>query len=461
MIRDLKWMIFGGIKWRFRGFLIGVAVGVVLSSFGGDFLRSLVPEAKAAEFADQSYMEGGGETGSDWTRQDLPVVAYSTDMYARYVLMTAQNDGYLSSATFRMAREQAGCDTEQFAVGAFAFIGYDEIGEQLGASSWIDCSDLNIFSTEGNADENFEIGALSEQALYFEEGEQYWLGLNFEQGTISTGPNLNVELSNDFGSVWHVWCADDDCSGDFEIDNSSYPIQVVSYFDTDPTYQEALWTIELGPYFKSEWSAPPSGYYQLDYSCADDGDIYIMSSTFSDTAFYDSSFDCVDGEEGQIVLELGTDESTEWDLALYKSGTRYTQYSIEIFHDDIWTTYTTAGGSVDDENVISSAFSYIWGALIDVPVVGDALALNNLIWRDFIANLGNSDVAVIDIDSDFLGENYDVTIDFYDIVDDVQAELDDNANYESFRILMTTLFWALVIFGFVRSFTHKSEEDGV
>jgi hypothetical protein len=446
MIKDLKWMLFGGIKWRFRGFLIGLTVGFLLGSMGFSGIRDALADESMFEFVPDDSQTMDGYCNRDYVVQGIQVddTGYLTsiDVYAQATYnqsITVSADLYYEEAGWIGALVETWTGVSAYNTGV---VGIDT-----------DWDPLATYTLDWDLSTPFPVDA----------GERFYLVLTTEA---CDNPSILhwATTAYDYVGNWGFCTALTDSSYCNEFPDSEVLSFTLNY-SPDPLNSDPTLFIDQGPYYKSDWSAEPSGYYSLGYNCTEAGTIELYSEALGDSAYYEyGECDPADswGGVGTMLLELDTGTQTDYGIRFYDEyAILTTQYDILIQHDDIWSTYVSEGGDAEDENIVASAFGYIWEALTDVPVVGDALALNSLIWSDFIGNLGSSDVAVLDIDSDFLGENYDVTLDFYDVIDDLQAEIDDNPNYESFRILMTTLFWALMIFGVVRSFTHKSDEDGV
>lgn len=443
MIRDLKYMIFGGIKYRLRGFLIGFTAGVILMAAAPSFISDLIPSANAAATVDISFVP-----------PDSPYTP-SKDYLVQAIEVEAS--GSLTSVSIEAYRNSTLGTTPKIE----NFYIYRGVGD-LNTDSVLVYTDTTDVPISGVAAVYQTYTWTLSTSLDIWAGERYflvWHDSNSFNGTITTASfgYQDYDYSGNYATCDTLWTG---CI-DFSTDRV---LSIETYLELDnPDFNEEVeFYIENGPYLKSEWSAEPSGYYLLDYSCTEAGILSVKSLDLLDTVYnYRLHCDPTDEDEGKGVLQLGldTDETTDWSLKYITdldTPDVNIQYDIIILHEDIWTTYVGLGGDADDGGIVAQAIGTVWDYLKSIPIYGDVIVISDMVVFDFFFHLNSADyTGEFTIDGSFMG----VTINETYNIEALAATVGDSANavngFEAYKGLITSMLLFSVAWSLWHNFSRK------
>jgi len=499
MLKNLKWLVFGSIGYRLKGFLIGVAVGFGLATLAPSaadslkgYLSWLIPSAHAVPYYDWDSSAILDDTNS------MQLTSALTNHYAGGRL-TAFSDGVLSSLQIR-----AGRFDNDAGVGPFTLQIYEaqpegsdwEPGDLIGESAsydfyalpdytnnaWVqaNCVTENLTTINANCPLiNFPVTPESPGSLDFLTGDHFYYFFSHPTSDSDTGirfPRISDQYTDvySFGSYFHAHMENctlpsGTCSS-FSSGNTTGHL-IRSIFDNGNPYNPGVFSIANGPHVSFD-----STIYSLGYFCGSSGDIWGYDpATSSDYSFIDS---CTAGESGYFNVALSGDV-TEWLFQLRIDFLPIGESSATIIHDpnSVWFTgepdglgsldpsltlcnpilyseYITPVSEYDEDEVITqefinwgqgvvySAYSYIVSQLTRLPVIGDAVIVNCLIYQGFISNLTTDPVMTLTANFDgFLDfdDTMEITLDYSAAIEGLQAGVEENPRYEDFRVTMTML----------------------
>ncbi len=230
---------------------------------------------------------------------------------------------------------------------------------------------------------------------------------------------------------------------------------------TPNPFEPNVWSIDYGPYFKADWSAPPSGFFELNYTCTDNGDIWGYSTTFGDTGYYTLGQSCVAGESGTLNLSLHTGESTQWKLAIREIGppeSYIDEYDVHIYHDDIWDAIEVEGFDAENLNLAEQAIYYVWSNFKKIPIYGDGLQITESLTIHFFFKLWDSqDFYTIVLDHTWMGIDLNHTWELGALFSPITDMVDGIPEIDGYKSMLTGILFFLLIWGLFDKLTHKDE----
>ncbi len=446
MIRDLKYMIFGGIKWRFRSFLIGFFLGVAATGLFPSFVQNV----SAAVIEDVSTYEQ-----SDWANSNPTTAAYPYKVQG----VVPTTSGHLDSIDFRFAKNP-GAGGGLFSIQIYDYLNDYQPGNLLGSSTNYTFSSNDLHTSCGSSPYcmvNIPIEAVDGSKLQITEAQAFFIVLEAEDSAAS--PN-NVKWLTQTTSSYegNIASCTDDTFTTCTTPSTSTEVQFILNIDDD--YLEVpTFSIESGPYFASTWG---SGYYDIEYECYEDGDIYGQSDVLLDVSYNSLGVSCVEGDTGTLRLYLDTGNYTDWSLTLYQSGFPTTIYNIDILHDDIWLDGVGADGSpnipalTDDESSLLSGIYSLFEFIEAVPIYGDVYQIGDLMLNEFYLKLDSDDYdGVFTLNGSFMG----VPINQSYNIEAMAASIGDPVNlvtgFSDYKILVTSMLLLLVIISLWHKYTEK------
>jgi len=498
MFKNISYLLFGGIKWRLKGFFIGVAVGMALGSFIPDKLAEWLPsayaEAPAGEYTTNAV---SNVTSGDYGARAFPLSSGGQKHNVSFQV-ESDTEANIESVSFRLARDSAipagaSCpiiDCPHFLIKVYRHAGpstYSEmndipaadrelsLGEFLGASEYIDYDTLPLrtsYTTGSNA------LATAPPVVTYPIYESYLGSLNLEPGD-RVWVMIEAYWAYNTSNEIFAWYSDYDLRGvgaDPLIQMACNTAKTTcAYFNVgsaatgmlsfnwQPTIDvPAYWSIGYGPYVSSSDIT-----YNLPYYCFQAGTIWGYDPDV-DLDYIDLGIDCTADEAGFLNLDLSS-EATPWELVFEPAtnpGLFFDPYSIIIYHDDYgpvipedyeeadsgglcFTILQYAGEDpppdLDQATVVSMFFTAM-GKFVNIPIIGDYVMVNCWVKSGLIDSMVYDNIGTLDVDIAMMGDVDSFVLDLDGVRDQLKGSFDDNAGYDAFRQLMTVLFWASVVF---------------
>lgn len=383
MMKNVSYLLFGGIKWRMKGFLIGVGVGLALGSFIPPFIQDWIPQANAADnsiYSSDSFnldSINGGPYLESGTYQPMSVGFdhFSFPFVTRGVVFTADQSGNISSVTLRPSFTG---DDDLNGQGNWRVMlsrldintlpadfyenGYDSnnppvsdmVGDVMGLSPWQDYQDIINPVLDQNdplysdpldpwvfPPYTLDLAGPGPDSLYVEEGEAFILfvqqdwapqsGNNLTNSTITLTSQNYSSHKDIIGYEGYTFICDDtstipsDCRA-FEI-----PRAYNAYFQFGESEQPVdYWQISEPPHI-----ADNQLQYDLSYNCFLAGSIWAYDPD-EDNDYIDTGVDCDSNENGFLNLLL-SGSFTHFKLAFEPvafPGQLLEEYDIFITYDE-------------------------------------------------------------------------------------------------------------------------------
>lgn len=193
------------------------------------------------------------------------------------------------------------------------------------------------------------------------------------------------------------------------------------------------------------WCKKGSGSF-VDY-----GAVLENEKIYFDLDFLDIDDPLVDGLEYTVSCYLetiGGNSDTVQQVYTYKAQS---------------VCSTDFGVSSGDKGLIVGLFGSIYGALSSIPVLGDLIYLDCVIFNDFYSNL--DDQAVADLDYHITAFNYDsdVSVPLVSLSSSMNDWL-TGSGYSGIKTTVTTFVWLVVLFGLFFAFVfpeirHNEKAD--
>jgi len=504
LFKNAKWLIFGGIGYRLRGFLIGVAVGFGLSTLMPSavdhikgYLSWIVPQAHAALIEDFNHIDDLSVGAMDYFQ--VPQFANSDYGGQQFPVFT---DGRLEFIELRLSNYDpcAGCT---YSVEIWSDNGSNAPGVLLGQSVDYDYSTLPLRSFDPVPDIDDYPGIViplypeTSTSLDVLNGGLYWFFIEFVDGDGPSDQRIVTYTESGTGTGLRrrtcLTLPAGSCTNTSNLGN----LKVSTYVETDPQPFTGIFNVSYGPHV----SLDPDEY-TLTYYCGHAGSIYVQDLAVS-PAFVFSGEICGAGDSGPITVDLSGD-ITNLTFELRFGGVTVADSAATIFYNPNSGPVLPPDGSEEvdigfclpfltsDEEVIEpelnvdeeisegflawakgvalGAFTAIYGGLSSVPVIGDYMVINCIMYDHFISNLDPSAPGfsyTVDFDTGFMGmdETDTFTLDMATAYDSLNAQVDasiDSDNYDTFRELMSVLLIFIVVwkvFSFVSFGSHHSDDD--
>lgn len=488
-MNNLTWMLFGGWRYRLRGFLIGLVVGLFLGVVFSGQIANLIPKAFADVVMDQDV------TGDLSSYVSSP--GFYNPRYAFYLLQGVEvgTDGLLESVKLYLRKGGGTTSASMYSIDIYSYNVETEMPDEFLGSS----GNFNWYSTLTTDYQlkEFNIEPLENEAqLYFEDGEKYVIVLNFsdcDENCVSNNRVIQWGLiMEDY--VGNAFLCEDsaftDCSGAFE--SGVKALQFQSYVENEWEGLEPP-ALAYGPHIALVDS------FNLGYDCNDDGAIWAANLSAVDPSFYDTGEVCDGQNSGVLELEGLETGINEWEFKLrvgdYWSDAvealvyydmdalptaepgDYGAYEGEsclsmVFYqgedplEEIdWSACVLSAFTSDEcleggKRVVLSGFSRIGQAFADIPVIGDYLELNCVFKEGLIDNFEPDESFEVTAGLDILGETKNFDVDVKGVKDALSEALDENIGYDNFRSLMTVFLWFGVLYViWLEFFSHRGHGD--
>lgn len=503
MFKNISYLLFGGIKWRLKGFFIGVAVGMALGSFIPDKLAEWLPSA----YADATEWNLDGvdnlSTANNGTQDNIPgSTGVDTILWHLKVPDSLSEDKIqLQNIAYRMTREPdsppsgtpsyswyvyAPVNTEDSLfttnvgstpAGMNATLPENYVGPLLGGTPDQLRSDLPLTTdypdiADWNGGSDFppittaDLLEVNPGDLVFSPGDNFVLVLAVHWAYSSTSQIRAFESYNALNpspyGVVRSSCSNEtinsSCSNFLGATQFS-PMITINYEEyVEPQY----WSIGYGPYISSSEIT-----YNLPYYCYQAGAIWGYDPDV-DGDYIDLGIDCTADEAGFLNLDLSSDV-TPWLLIFEPAaspGTFWNDYSIVIYHDEYGPTIPEGYEEADsgglcftilqyagedpppdlDQATVVSMFFTAMGKFVNIPIIGDYVMVNCWVKSGLIDSMVYDNIGTLDVDIAMMGDVDSFVLDLDGVRDQLKGSFDDNAGYDAFRQLMTVLFWASVVF---------------
>jgi len=501
MLKNIKWLLFGGIAYRLRGFMIGLVAGFALASFAPsavshikEYLSWVVPTAHAAPYYDYNAVG----TDSDLNSGSIPFVQIPNSNDNLYMGQRVQafSSGDLTHIQARLQYD-AGIDT----ANQYRFHIYSDssnaLGSSLGLSAYYDVDDLPDYDVANTNDctpanmycpiSTYSLYPDSLGSLTFSSGEFYWVLVEFLNpwgagpaqinwaSNISVTPTLRRVLCDSLSPL--VGCS-------YATNGNRFALTTI-FDDGSPYDILGLFGVGYGPHI----SLDPDTY-DLSYYCNHAGDIWGYDASVGGS-YSDLGVSCISGDTGFLTLDLSGSLS-EWSFQLMFDGIPIADSAATIYYNPNNAPILPPDGgeavdvgfcldflisdeeaiepelNVDEEisegflawgkGVALAAFSSIYGTLAHIPVIGDYMTVNCMMYDSFISNLDPDSELVFSLNFDgFMGmdETDEIEVDLTGVADDFVVSGQDNPRYDGFRLTMTLLFVFVLFWKFWHLF-HPS-----
>jgi len=523
LFKNIKWMIFGSIGYRFRGFLIGVAVGFGIATFAPtakdyikEYLSWVFPTAYAAPYYDFNALDNV-DAPSGYAAYSIPLT--NDTAFARGEQVQANSDGTLTHVQMRILRNPD--DVSPITLpGTFSIEVYEAtagghvVGALLGQSADYDPNNLVEFVNTAGSDcdtvsldtdcpsTTYSIFPEFGGALDFTSGDLYWIFVEYYDGDgdpVGGGEALSwVRSPNTSDGLYIKGCTLLPATGCTQSDSSGSgnDLKLATIFDDGTPFEGGIFGVGYGPHI----SLDPDTY-ELPYFCNHAGDIWGYDSGV-DSDYQDLGISCLSGDNGYLTLDLSGSLS-EWSFQLVFDGLPIADAAATIYYNPNNAPVLPPDGAdevdlgfclpflTSDEEVIEpelnvdeeissgflawakgvalAAFSGIYGQIAGVPLIGDYMVINCVMYEHFVSNLDSAapDFSyTVDFDTGFMGmdETDTFTLDMGAAYTSLEGQISsslDSDNYDGFRYFMTVLFIFLIfwkVFSFIFG-GHRSHDD--
>jgi len=467
MFKNITYLIFGGIKWRLKGFLIGFGVGLMVSPFLPS-ISDLVPKTLAIAYEDQ--VNDGTPAGQFIIGNNYGLGTTRTFLQG----VEAGQTGYLDMVDIYVDRGTGSCGVLTFTVDIYEQVATNTPGAIVGTSGSLNLCDL---PTSGNEDwVTIDINGVGYDP-YFITGDRFFIVINFPSANGASGVDREIQWSyTNYDYIGNaVLCTDSTfTSCTIATDPASFLFR--TYVDADLDAPLGI-SFALAPYISNN-----SSTYNIAYECHQDGDIYGYDPSLGNV-YLDLSESCIAGQVGTVTVPLSSEETDFW-LALRDSNAQYvTPYMITVLYfpdaiveepdyvpvdAGICTPFLVgdeASGTYDEDiGILVSSVFYIFGRIASTPVLGDYLTLNCLVYTYFIDTLGDADFPEIQLDLDgYLGLSLPaLNMDLQSAYDQLYTEAHAIDGYSTFKNIATTLLLFVILIGLWRIIDpahHHGKDD--